>query len=274
MNRLVSWRGSSWKRNTAAYLPSRSSTHSIPAAAGGNANTAAPPALLSCERPVISTSRPSTTPRNPSPGFSLIRATEASSTFSVFAVSRMLDASGCFEYCSRLAANRSASFRLTSGAVSVSVNEGLPYVSVPVLSKISVRHESIRSSIAGFRITMPRRAASEIAPMIATGIPISSGHGVAITSTARNRVGSPLMAHPTPATARAAGVYQLPSRSAIRCIRGRFSPASCITAMIFAYRESGTSLVAVIVSALSPLIAPDRTGAPGILEIRNGSPVR
>ena len=34
---------------------------------------------------------------------------------------------------------------------------------------------------------MPRRAASETEPMIATGMAISSGHGVATTSTPRNR---------------------------------------------------------------------------------------
>ena len=39
---------------------------------------------------------------------------------------------------------------------------------------------------------MPRLAASEIEPMIATGIAMSSGHGVATTSTARKRTGSPL----------------------------------------------------------------------------------
>ena len=38
----------------------------------------------------------------------------------------------------------------------------------------------------------PRRAAVEIAPMIATGIAIRSGHGVATTTTLRNRTGSPV----------------------------------------------------------------------------------
>ncbi len=41
---------------------------------------------------------------------------------------------------------------------------------------------------------MPRRAASEIEPMIATGMAINSGQGVATTSTARNRIASPLAA--------------------------------------------------------------------------------
>ena len=38
---------------------------------------------------------------------------------------------------------------------------------------------------------MPRRAAAEMAPMIATGIAMSSGHGVAMTTTLRNRTGFP-----------------------------------------------------------------------------------
>ena len=51
---------------------------------------------------------------------------------------------------------------------------------------------SIFSSTAGSLMMMPRRAASDTAPMIATGMAIKSGQGVATTSTARNRVGSRL----------------------------------------------------------------------------------
>ena len=58
---------------------------------------------------------------------------------------------------------------------------------------------------------MPRLAASEMAPMIATGMPMSSGHGVATTSTARNRTGSPLHSHAAIASASAIGVYHAPS---------------------------------------------------------------
>src|ERR1043166_204052 len=60
---------------------------------------------------------------------------------------------------------------------------------------------------------MPRRAASEIEPMIATGMAISSGQGVATTSTARKRTGSPLATHATRATATARGVYSVPGRA-------------------------------------------------------------
>ena len=44
--------------------------------------------------------------------------------------------------------------------------------------------------------------------------------------------------------------------------------------MIFAYRESTASLSARIVSADSPLIAPESTVEPGVFEIMYGSPVR
>ena len=57
----------------------------------------------------------------------------------------------------------------------------------------------------------PRRAAVEIEPMIATGMAIKSGHGVAITTTLRNRIGSPSQYHASAAIAMATGVYQAPS---------------------------------------------------------------
>ncbi len=53
---------------------------------------------------------------------------------------------------------------------------------------------------------IPRRAASEMEPMIATGMAINSGQGVATTSTARNRNGSPLAAQAATAIATASGV--------------------------------------------------------------------
>jgi hypothetical protein len=79
---------------------------------------------------------------------------------------------------------------------------------------------------------MLRRAAREIAPMIATGMAMSSGHGVAITITARNRDGSPLTTHPRMPTPTAAGVYQAPRRSAILRIAGRRCSASRMTRMM------------------------------------------
>ncbi len=47
-----------------------------------------------------------------------------------------------------------------------------------------------------------------------------------------------------------------------------------MTRMIWAYREWTASLSARIVSADWPLIAPESTVAPGVLDIMYGSPVR
>jgi hypothetical protein len=116
----------------------------------------------------------------------------------------------------------------------ISVRLGLPYVRVPVLSKMTVRQEPIRSSIAGSLMMMARLAAVEIAPIIATGIASNSGHGVAMTNTAKNRVGSLPITQPNAANETPKTVYHVPSRSAIRRIRGRFASASCMTRIIFA----------------------------------------
>src|SRR2546429_9964363 len=93
------------------------------------------------------------------------------------------------------------------------VSAGLPYVRVPVLSKMSVRQEAICSKIPGFLIMIPRRADNEIAPTIAVGIPSNSGHGVAITTTAKKQCAPALKNPAPPATARASGGYHGPTLS-------------------------------------------------------------
>ena len=55
---------------------------------------------------------------------------------------------------------------------------------------VSMRRTCV-SSTAGSLIMIPRRAASETEPIIATGIPMINGQGVATTSTARSGDGSP-----------------------------------------------------------------------------------
>ncbi len=147
---------------------------------------------------------------------------------------RIAPDSGCLEYRSRLAASRSVSGALVPGGQSWSVNSGLPYVSVPVLSKMMVRQVPICSSTAGSLMTIPRLAASEIEPMTATGMAISSGQGVAITSTARKRTASPLAIQAARATATATGVYTAPSWSPRRRSRGRRCSVARITFMIVA----------------------------------------
>ena len=102
------------------------------------------------------------------------------------------------------------------------------------MSKMMVRQVSICSSIAGFLMTMPRRAASEIPPITATGMAMSRGHGVAITMTARKRSACPLTNQPAAATATASGVYQAPIRSPTRRKCVRFCSEARITSMILA----------------------------------------
>ena len=70
-------------------------------------------------------------------------------------------------------------------------------------------------------MTMLRVAASEIEPMMATGMAMSSGHGVATTSTARKRTGSPDHTQAPTAIATASGVYHAPSVSPRRRSAGR-----------------------------------------------------
>jgi hypothetical protein len=81
---------------------------------------------------------------------------------------------------------------------------------------------------------MPCLAASEMAPITATGMEISSGQGVAITTTARKRIASPVTTQAATATPTAIGVYHAPSLSPSRRRCGRFCYVSCITRMILA----------------------------------------
>ena len=74
------------------------------------------------------------------------------------------------------------------------------------LSKMAVRHPAICSSTTGLFTMMARRAQSEMELMMAMGMPSRSGHGVAMTSTARKRNESPLRNHASSATTSATGV--------------------------------------------------------------------
>src|SRR5947207_8637665 len=80
---------------------------------------------------------------------------------------------------------------------------------------MTVRQLETRSSIPGSLMMIPRAAAIEIAPIIATGIANNKGQGVAMTKTARNRLGSWPPTAPVMATLIANAVYHAPRRSAI-----------------------------------------------------------
>jgi hypothetical protein len=81
---------------------------------------------------------------------------------------------------------------------------------------------------------MLRLAATEIAPITATGIANRRGHGVAITITERKRVAWPLIAQARTPMETARGVYQAPSKSPMRRNCGRLCCDSSTTRMMLA----------------------------------------
>ena len=89
-------------------------------------------------------------------------------------------------------------------------------MTVPVLSSSAVR-AAPSCSIAPPPLTrMPRRAAREMPEMSAIGAARINGHGVATTTTARARTGSPLTSHAIPGDERVSGRKIVAYRSARR----------------------------------------------------------
>ena len=87
-------------------------------------------------------------------------------------------------------------------SVRISTSAGEPCVRVPVLSNTAVLvAASSSSTLPPFTIT-PLRAARLMPPRNATGAAMSSGHGVASTSTSAKRTESPDSHHARPASAR------------------------------------------------------------------------
>ncbi|CAM5187966.1 hypothetical protein BTHI11S_00679 [Bosea thiooxidans] len=77
-------------------------------------------------------------------------------------------------------------------------------------------------------IRMPERAARETPPMKATGAARISGQGVATTSTASARIGSPESHQAKPATISVAGRSSSAKRSAMR-MKGAFAVCAAST---------------------------------------------
>ena len=103
-------------------------------------------------------------------------------------------ASGCPDPCSTLAASPSTSPAAKRGAGRICATSGRPTVRVPVLSKTAVVTCPSCSRALPWRKMIPWRAARLMPPMMATGVARMSGQGVATTSTASARTGSPEIA--------------------------------------------------------------------------------
>ena len=198
-----------------ASLPS-SLPSSPPASPGRTAmtDTVAPCACCSCKaaakgdkstpssciqrRLPMSTACPCTTPCVPRPG-----TARASCGASVLmpcccAAASTARASGCSLPDCRLAACCSAPASCTPGAGSRRSRRGWPTVSVPVLSKATVRTLCAVSSATASFTKMPWRAATPVPAMMAVGVASPSAHGQAMTSTATARITAP--STPSPAS--------------------------------------------------------------------------
>ena len=97
------------------------------------------------------------------------------------------------------AASRKISSALCFGAVSIATSRAPPTVNVPVLSNMTVCARARASRGPPPLIRIPSRAAWETPAINATGAARISGHGVAATSTASPRIGSPESSHAAPA---------------------------------------------------------------------------
>src|SRR4051812_30979442 len=109
---------------------------------------------------------------------------------------------------------------------------------------------------------MPCLAARDRPDTSATGTARISGHGVATTSTATARMGSPLQAQAAPASATVAARNTKAYRSARRDIGARERWAAATRRTIPAYVLSAARRAATRWKASPALVDPLRTGSP------------
>ena len=139
----------------------------------------------------------------------------------------MARATTCCETCAREAARRSTVSGSKPSAASTQVTCGVPLVSVPVLSNSMVRTRASRSSAPPPLTMMPRLAARETPQISAIGAARIIGQGVATTSTASARLGSPASHQAAPPSSKVAARKTSAQRSARRTSGGRSASADC-----------------------------------------------
>ena len=120
----------------------------------------------------------------------------------------------------------------------------------------------------------PRLAQRDIPATMATGTAKISGHGVATTSTANARNGSPVANHAPAATASDSGMnssaYWSASLAAGALARWAASTSRTMPAKVL----SAAGVVAITSNGVAALTASLRTTSPDALRTGNGSPVR
>ena len=151
-----------------------------------------------------------------------------------------------------------------AGPTSIVASLGRPAVSVPVLSNRTTRaRASVSSGPPPLTIT-PRRAAREIPATIAIGAASRSGHGVATTSTASARTGSPERTQAAAAMASVNGTKTRAYRSARRTNGALLCCASLTRRTMPAYALSAAVAVARRSNDEPALTVPEEIDSPSV----------
>ncbi len=204
----------------------------------------------------------------------------ATGTDSRCAASSTALASGCVEPRCTAAARRIASSRaMSSGTTSTS--EGLPSVSVPVLSKTTTRVRWAISRASASLMRMPWRAATPVPTMTAVGVASPRAHGQAMTRTAtalrmpasQLPVPKPQAASVTSATATTAGTNTSLTRSTMRWMGALAACADSTARMILASVPSAPTATVRATRRPSMFTDPPVIRPPGALLTGSPSPV-
>ena len=127
---------------------------------------------------------PSTTDSIPNPGIASNVSELGISIFFSLIPSTIASASGCSEFFSAAPTKRNISSSLNPSATITSVNTGFPFVTVPVLSRITVSNRCVASKCSPPLNKMPYSADLPDPAIIDVGVARPNAHGQAITSTA------------------------------------------------------------------------------------------
>ena len=185
----ASARSTSDTPNTPAAAPSITTTTGVapsPTARPRYASTRSRPTPASAAKDgdPTSTRRPATEAEAPRPGCATKCCACGHRTPHSDAYRTMARAAGCSDASSTLAAASSSSLSGIPGAPPAKATDGLPSVSVPVLSRTTVSTRRARCRASPSRISTPCAAAFPIAIITEIGVASPSAHGQAITRTA------------------------------------------------------------------------------------------
>ena len=176
---------------------------------------------------------------------------------------------------------RSSSFS-TPGAGIISVTTGVPFVTVPVLSRTIISALPVCSNDVDVLNSMPFFAATPFPTIIATGVASPKAHGQLTTSTdialvREYPVPEPVniqTANTTAEIIRTAGTNTPETLSAILAIGALEAALSLTILMICARDVSSPTLTARHLINPERLIVPAETLSPAVLSTGTDSPVR